>query len=117
MVRVKRGKTTHKKRKRILKQTKGFMWGRKSKYRLAKDALFHAWTHAYYDRKKKKGDFRRLWQIQIGAACKKQGLSYSKFIYALKKSKIEINRKILSELAREQPKIFDKVLEKAKEKI
>ena len=117
MVRVKRGKTTHKKRKRILKQTKGFMWGRKSKYRLAKDALFHAWTHAYHDRKKKKGDFRRLWQIQISAASKKQGLSYSKFIYALKKSKIEINRKMLSELAKEQPKIFDKVLEKAKEKI
>lgn len=117
MVRVKRGKTTHKKRKRVLKQTKGFMWGRKSKYRLAKDALFHAWTHAYHDRKKKKGDFRRLWQIQIGAACKKQGVSYSKFIHGLKKNKIELNRKMLSELAKNHPKIFDKVLEKAKEKI
>ena len=117
MVRVKRGTTSHKKRKRILKLTKGFMWGRKSKYRLAKDALFHAWTHAYYDRKKKKGDFRRLWQIQIGAACKKQSISYSKFINGLKKSKIEINRKMLSELAKNHSKIFDKVLEKAKEKI
>lgn len=117
MVRVKRGTTSHKKKKRVLKQTKGFMWGRKSKYRLAKDALFHAWTHAYYDRKKKKRNFRSLWQIQIGAACKKQGVSYSKFINALKKSKIELNRKMLSELAKNHPKIFDKVLEKAKEKI
>lgn len=117
MVRVKRSVTSHKKRKRVLKLTKGFMWGRKSKYRLAKDALFHAWTHAYYDRKKKKGDFRRLWQIQIGAACKKQGISYSKFIHGLKKSKIEINRKMLSELARNHSKIFDRVLERAKEKI
>ena len=117
MVRVKRSVTSHKKRKRVLKLTKGFMWGRKSKYRLAKDALFHAWTHAYHDRKKKKGDFRRLWQIQIGAACKKQGVSYNKFINGLKKSKIEINRKMLSELARNHSKIFDEVLEKAKEKI
>ena len=117
MVRVKRSTTTHKKRKRILKQTKGFMWGRKSKYRLAKDALFHAWTHAYHDRKKKKRNFRSLWQIQIGAACKKQGVSYSKFINILKKSKIEINRKMLSELAKEQPDIFKKIVEKAKEKI
>ena len=117
MVRVKRSTTTHKKRKRILKQTKGFMWGRKSKYRLAKDALFHAWTHAYHDRKKKKRNFRSLWQIQIGTACKKQGVSYSKFINILKKSKIEINRKMLSELAKEQPDIFKKIVEKAKEKI
>ncbi len=117
MVRIKRGTASHKKKNRVLKLTKGFMWGRKSKYRLAKDALFHAWTHAYHDRKKKKGDFRRLWQIQIGAACKKQGVSYSKFINGLKKSKIEINRKMLSVLARNHSKIFDKVLEKAKEKI
>ena len=117
MTRVKRGKTTHKKRKRVLKQTKGFNWGRKSKYRLAKDALFHAWTHAYYDRKKKKGSFRALWQIQINAACRKQGISYNKFINALKKNKIELDRKVLSGLAQKQPNIFEKIVEKAKEKI
>ena len=116
MVRVKRGTTAHKKKKRVLKQTKGFRWGRKSKYRLAKDALFHAWTHAYKHRKRKKGDFRALWQIQINAASRKKGISYSKFIYALKKNKIEIDRKILSELAREHPEIFDKIIEKVKEK-
>lgn len=112
MTRVKRGKTAHKRRKRILKQTKGFMWGRKSKYRLAKDALFHAWSHAYVDRKKKKRDFRALWQIQINAACREKGISYSRFIYGLKKNKIELDRKVLSELAKKQPKIFEKIVEK-----
>lgn len=117
MTRVKRGTIAHKRRKRVLKQTKGFMWGRKSKYRLAKDALFHAWTHAYHDRKKKKGDFRALWQIQINAACRKQGIPYNKFINALKKNKIELDRKVLAELAKNHQKVFDKILEKAKEKI
>ncbi len=117
MTRVKRGKTARKRKKRILKQAKGFMWGRKSKYRLAKDALFHAWQHAYYDRKKKKGNFRALWQIQINAACREHGVSYSRFTYGLKKSKIELNRKVLSELAQKQPKIFEKIVERAKEKI
>lgn len=117
MVRVKRGKTAHKRRKRVLKQTKGFMWGRKSKYRLAKDALFHAWSHAYVDRKKKKRNFRALWQIQINAACRKKGISYSRFINCLKKNKIELDRKVLAELAKSHPKIFEKIVEKIKEKI
>ncbi len=113
MVRVKRSVTTHKKRERLLKLTKGYCWGRKSKYRLAKDALFHAWTHAYQARKKKKGTFRALWQTQINAASRKQGFSYSKFAYRLKKSKIGINRKILATLAHKHPKLFEKILEKA----
>jgi len=117
MTRVKRGKTTRKRRKKIIKQAKGFRWGRKSKYRLAKDALFHAWTHAYVDRKKKKRNFRALWQIQINAACRKQSLSYNKFINALKKSKIELDRKVLAELAQKQPKIFEKIVKKVKQKI
>ncbi|MFQ6049593.1 MAG: 50S ribosomal protein L20 [Candidatus Paceibacterales bacterium] len=112
MVRVKRGKTAHKRRKRVLKHTKDFRWGRKSKYRLAKDALFHAWTHAYRDRKKKKRNFRALWQIQINAACRERGISYSKFINNLKKNKIEIDRKILAQLAQNHPEIFDKIIEK-----
>jgi large subunit ribosomal protein L20 len=114
MVRVKRGKMAHKRRKRVLKQAKGFRWGRKSKYRLAKDALFHAWTHAYQDRKKKKGQFRALWQVQINAASREKEISYSKFINSLKKNKIEINRKILAELARKHPEIFEKIIEKVK---
>jgi large subunit ribosomal protein L20 len=114
MVRVKRGKISHKRRKRLLKHTKGFRWGRKSKYRLAKEALLHAWTHAYFDRKKKKRDFRALWQTQINAACRQLGISYSKFIHGLKKNKIELDRKILAQLAQSQPQIFEKIVEKVK---
>jgi large subunit ribosomal protein L20 len=114
MTRVKRGTIAHKKRKRILKQAKGFRWGRKSKYKAAKDALKHAWTYAYRDRKKKKGDFRRLWQIQINALCRQYEISYSKFIANLKKNKIEIDRKILADLAKNQPQIFKKIVEKVK---
>lgn len=113
MSRVKRGKITHRKREKLLKHTKGFSWGRKSKYRLAKEALFHAWSHAYSDRKKKKGDFRALWQIQINAACRERGFSYSRFIHGLKKNNIALDRKILSELARNHPEIFKKITEKA----
>ena len=114
MVRVKRGKIAHKRRKNVLKHTKGFRWGRKSKYKAAKEALLHAGTYAYRDRKVKKRNFRRLWQTQIGAACKPLEISYSKFIAGLKKNKIEIDRKILSELCKKHPEIFKKIAEKVK---
>lgn len=114
MVRVKRGKTAHKRRKHILKYAKGFRWGRKSKYRLAKDALYHAWEYAYRDRRTKKREFRKLWQTQINAACRKSGISYSKFIAGLKKDKIELDRKILSQLARENPEVFGKIIKEIK---
>ena len=114
MVRVKRGTTAHKRRKNILKHAKGFKWGRKSKYKAAKEALAHAWSYAYRDRRTKKRNFRRLWQIQINAACREQGISYSKFIAGLKKNKIELDRKILSELAKKNPEVFKKIVEKAK---
>jgi len=115
MVRVKRGKTAHKRRKRLLRYAKGFRWGRKSKYRAAKVALMHAWEYAYRDRRTKKRDFRALWQTQINAACRQYGISYSKFIYGLKKNKIELDRKILANLAKEHPQIFEKIVVKAKE--
>ena len=111
MVRVKKGKAAHKHRKHLLKYTKGFRWGRKSKYKLAKDAIKHAWKWSFRDRKNKKRVFRRLWQIQINAACRKQGISYSRLINALKLNKIEIDRKILSQLAQEKPEIFEKIME------
>jgi len=114
MVRVKRGKTARKKRKRLLKYAKGFRWGRKAKYRAAKEAIFHAWEYAYRDRRAKKRDFRKLWQIQINAACRQAGISYSKFIAGLKKNKIELDRKILSQLAQNHPQIFEKIVEKVK---
>jgi large subunit ribosomal protein L20 len=112
MARVKRGKIAHKRRKRLLKHTKGFRWGRKSKFRLAKAAVYHAWSHAYKDRKRKKREFRRLWQVQINAACRNLGVSYSKFIFGVKKSGIEIDRKVLAKLAQDNPQIFEKIVEK-----
>lgn len=114
MVRVKRGKTARRRRKRLLKQAKGFRWGRKSKYRLAKEALMRAWRYAYRDRKVKKREFRKLWQVQINAACRNLGISYSQFIHRLKKSKIELNRKMLATLAQSHPEIFKKIIEKVK---
>lgn len=110
MVRVKRGVIAHKKRERILKYTKGFKWGRKSKERLAKEALLHAWSHAFAGRKLKKRNFRRLWQAKIGAAAQSHGISYSKLIGALHKNKIELDRKILAELAEKKPEIFEKII-------
>lgn len=114
MARVKRGTIAHKRRKKVLAQTKGFRWGRKSKYRSAKDALRHAQEYAYRDRKAKKGVFRALWQLKIGAATKAQGLPYSRFIPLLKKNKIELDRKILSEILQKYPAIFSKIVEAAK---
>ena len=114
MVRVKRGKVAHKRRKRVLKHTKGFRWGRKSKYKAAKEALMHAWRYAYRDRRAKKRDFRRLWQIKINAICRENGISYSRFINALKKSNIIIDRKILADLAQNHPEIFKNILEEVK---
>lgn len=115
MVRIKRGKAAHKRRKHLLEHAKGFHWGRKSKYRAAKEALYHAWRYAYRDRKAKKREFRKLWNIQINAACRQQGINYSRFIAGLKKNKIELDRRVLSQLAQNNPQIFEKIVEKVKE--
>lgn len=116
MTRVKRGVQKRKRKKKIIKQAKGYKWGRKSKYRSAKEALMHAWTYSYRDRKTKKRDVRRLWQIKINAICRENDISYSRFINALKKSNIIIDRKILAELARNHPDIFKKIIDEVKEK-
>lgn len=114
MPRVKRGVIANKRRKNLLKHAKGFMWGRKSKYRLAKNALFHAWSYAYRDRKKKKGEFRRLWQVKINAGTRDNELSYSRFINGLKKSKVELDRKVLADLAANNPEVFSKIVKEIK---
>lgn len=110
MVRVKRGKGAHWRRKRVLKKTKGFQWGRKKKYRLAKQALIKAGVYAFRDRKRKKREFRKLWQVQLNAALREKGLKYSQFIHALKKKKIELDRKILAEISKNYPEIFEKLI-------
>lgn len=108
MPRVKRGTIANKRRKNVLKHTKGFKWGRKSKFKSAKQALQKAWSYSYRDRRVKKREFRALFQTQISAGLKQEesGLSYSKFIHLLKQNKIELNRKSLAQLAKEKPEIF-----------
>jgi len=114
MSRVKRAVQARKHRKNILKHAKGFQYGRKSKFKLAKDALRHAWTYAYRDRKNKKRTFRNLWNIQINALARQNGITYSRLINGLKKKKIEIDRKVLSELANDYPEVFVKIVEEVK---
>lgn len=111
MPRVKRGVTAHKKRERLLRYTKGFRWGRKSKERAAKEALLHAWSHAFRGRKEKKRVFRQLWNVQINAAARQSGIKYSRLIAALQKKKVKLDRKILADLAKNDPAVFKKVVE------
>ncbi|MEA3398576.1 MAG: 50S ribosomal protein L20 [Patescibacteria group bacterium] len=114
MPRVKRGTTHTKRRKKLLAKTKGYKWGRKNLIKQAKEATVKAGAHAFVDRKKNKRTRRRLWQIKISAFVKERGLSYSKFINLLKINKIEIDRKILADLAVNNKKILDKIVKKIK---
>ncbi len=110
MTRIKRGTIAKKRKKNVLKKTKGFQGHRSKKYKAAKDALTHARVHAYIDRKKKKRTNRSLQQLKINEACKKQGISYNKFIHKLKEEKIELDRKILADLVQNHPDIFEKLV-------
>jgi large subunit ribosomal protein L20 len=114
MARVKRGKISLKRRKNVLKQTKGFRHGRKSKEREAKTALRKAGQHSLQDRRKKKGVFRKLWITRLNAALRSRGETYSVFLKKLNDKKIGVNRKILSEIAAEDPKSFDRIVEQVK---
>ncbi len=114
MPRVKRGKIQTKKRRELLRHVKGFRWGRKSKERAAKEALLHAWSRAFRGRKEKKRVFRRLWNVKINAAVRAQGISYSRLIPLLKSKNIKLDRKILADLAENEPAVFSKVVEFAK---
>ncbi len=110
MTRVKRGVISLKRRRNVLKQVKGYSFGRGSKERQAREAIAHAGTYAFAHRKDKKSDARRLWQVSINAAVRPLGLSYSKFMDALKKKEIALDRKILSDLAQNHPKSFEKIV-------
>lgn len=116
MPRVKRGTTHVKKRKKLLKQTKGYKWGRKNLIRLASTASTLAGAHAYKDRRLKKRNMRGLWQIKINAFARENGLSYSKLINQLKKNKVELDRKILADLATNNKKVLKSIIEEVKEK-
>lgn len=110
MTRVKGGVIHTKHRRGILKYAKGYRWGRKSKIKLAKTAVKRAGQFAFDSRKVKKREFRSLWQVRINAAVRAHGLTYSVFMGKLKKAGVTIDRKVLSELARQQPKIFAAVV-------
>jgi large subunit ribosomal protein L20 len=110
MTRVKRGIIAHKKREKLLKKTKGFKWGRKSKERAAKEALLHSLSRKFKGRKEKKRNFRKLWQVKINAASREEGLKYSTLIKLLKEKNIELDRKILAELAENQKEVFKAII-------
>lgn len=110
MTRVKRGVIKNKHRKNILAQTKGFRFGRSTKKSQAKEALKHAGAYSFAHRKDKKADARSLWTTRINAAIRPFELSYSKFIDKLKKKNIEIDRKILSDLAQKNPETFARIV-------
>lgn len=114
MARVKTGVVRHRRHKKVLKLARGFYSGRRKHFRKAKEQLERSLVYAYRDRRRKKRDFRRLWIIRINAACRLNGLSYSKFINGLKKSGIELDRKILADLAMNDAKAFAKIAETAK---
>ncbi len=114
MARVKRGVTTHRRHKKILRQAKGYYGNRSKIYRVANQAVMRAHMYAYAHRKLRKRDFRKLWIARINAACRMNGLSYSKFINGLKNAGVEVNRKILADLAVNDAKAFTDLCELAK---
>ena len=113
-MRVKRGPKKARRRKKILKLAKGYFGGKKNLYRTAKEQVEKSLVYSYAGRKQRKRDFRKLWIIRINAAVRNYGLSYSKFIDGLNKANININRKVLSELAVRDPEAFKSIVEKVK---
>lgn len=116
-MRVKGGIVTRRRRKRWLKLAKGY-WGHKSiGFKIAKQQVVKSWTYAFRDRKQVKRNFRKLWIARINAAVRQEGMTYSRFISGLKKSNIELNRKMLSELAIHNPDIFNKIIKEVEKHI
>ena len=117
MARIKGAVTTRKRRKKILKLAKGY-WGSKSKhFKMANQAVMKSLTYAYIGRRLKKRDYRRLWITRISAACKANGMNYSRFMHGLKLSGINLNRKMLSEMAIHEPDVFKELCSTAKSAI
>lgn len=114
MPRVKRGTTAHRRHKKILKLAKGYRGKRKNVFKLAKNAVMKAGMNAYRDRRLKKRTFHQLWILRINAACREHEMKYSRFIYGLELAGIMINRKMLSELATNNPEVFKELVDAAK---
>lgn len=113
MPRVRSGAARHRKHKRILRAARGYHGAMSKRYRLARQSVFRAGVNATKDRKRKKRDFRRLWITRIAAACQQRGIRYSEFIYAIREARIDLNRKMLSEIAIADPAAFDAIVETA----
>jgi len=115
--RITRGVTTHRRHKKILALTKGQRATRHSLYKRAHESMLKSLSYAYAHRRERKGDMRRLWIVRVSAASRSQGLSYGQFIYGLKKSGIEINRKMLADMADREPEAFASLVTAAKGKL
>ena len=113
MSRVKRGASTHRRHKRVLQQTEGFFGGRRNRYRQAFHVLWKSWQYAYIGRKLRKRDFRQLWIARINAACRINGTSYSRLIAGLKKAGLELDRKVLADMAITDAAAFTKLTQLA----
>lgn len=114
MPRVKRATIANKRKKKVLKAAKGYKWRRSKNYKAAKEAVIKAGKYAYRDRKAKKRTFRSLWILRLNNAVRQHGIKYSDFIKTLKDKKIELDRKVLSQMAMEKPESFAKLIEKIK---
>jgi large subunit ribosomal protein L20 len=115
MPRVKRSISAHKKRRKVLGEAKGY-WGlKKSSYRRAKEQVIKSGTYAYRDRRARKREFRRLWITRINAGARENGLSYNQLIHGLKEAQIEVDRKMLADLAVREPEVFAQIAARAKE--
>ncbi len=114
-MRVKTGTVRHRRHKKLLKQARGFYSGRRKHFRKAKEQLERSMVYAYRDRRQKKRDFRRLWIIRINAAARLNDMNYSTFMHGLKVANIELDRKILADMAMNAPKAFKKVADASKQ--
>lgn len=115
MARVKNGAVTKARRKKVLKQAKGYFGSKHRLFKTAKEQVMHSYVYAYRDRKQNKRNFRKLWIVRINAACRENEISYSKFINGLSKAGVAINRKMLSEIAINEPKTFAELVKVAKD--
>jgi len=114
MVRIKTNVYSHRRKKRVLKEAKGQFGDRSKRYKEAIKSLIGSRQYAYFDRKKKKSEYRSVWVVRLNAACRESGITYSRFISGLKAANITLDRKVLADLAVTQPEVFAQIVEKAK---
>lgn len=114
MVRIKTNVYSHKRKKRVLKEAKGQFGDRSKRYKEAIKSLLGSRQYAYFDRKKKKSEYRSIWIIRLNAACREAGITYSRFVSGLKAAQITIDRKVLADLAVTEPEVFNQLIDRAK---